>query len=156
MDLTSRQPIFHPVGESRTVELPSRPRVRQLAPGEVATVDSETGRVIAKWLPAPESPVTAPRRLTVEVIATILSVHRSKVPAAVSMPLNGLTAQWPLPSIAFGYSPATGEYVGCTNTFEVSQHADSLVVLSDNWVPSEADLARVMVNADGRVEWEPA
>jgi hypothetical protein len=66
-----------------------------------------------------------------------------------------LTPRWPLPTVRLSYSPTTGEYRGCAETVEVSQHADHLVVLPDDWVPSEADLARVIVHADGRVEWEP-
>jgi hypothetical protein len=88
------------------------------------------------------------------VASKIISLHRDRVPRWIADPLGSLKPEivTRMPVIPWGYAATNGDAVGSPIDPDVAEHADRLVVLNDNFLPTAAWLiSHVQVHTTGRV-----
>jgi hypothetical protein len=91
------------------------------------------------------------------VAERIVSLHRERVPRWIADPLGSLKPEivTRMPVIPWGYAASNGVAMGSPVNPDVAEHADRMVVLNDDFLPTATWLMRhARVHATGRVTLE--
>jgi hypothetical protein len=91
------------------------------------------------------------------VAERIVSLHRERVPRWIAEPLGSMKPETLMraPVVPWGYSPTSGVAMGSPINPDVAEHADRLVLLPDNFLPTAGWLtSHVRVHATGRATME--